>query len=190
MSTNPFFSAWAYGGDARSSLYGALPAPDSTTSDFQMLYFTSMNPNILSCTLTKADGQPQYYITTDSWIPGYTNFRTVGGQSVVLIEWNSRGAEVEIRGTLKKQYASDFLQLSRDRRFRIMTFGGEQYAWVARDNTICMYKVNSSSADCLARLCKEQGIIRLEMSPIAIRNGLLSPTVLAAVLLQGGRRID
>lgn len=155
MSTNPFFSTWAYGGDARSSLYGALPAPDSTTSDFQMLYFTSMNPNILSCTLTKADGQPQYYITTDSWIPGYTNFRTVGGQSVVLIEWNSRGAEVEIRGTLKKQYASDFLQLSRDRRyalhrwytifrltrlprFRIMTFGGEQYAWVARDNTICV----------------------------------------------------
>lgn len=71
-------------------------------------------------------------------------------------------------------------------------------AYVKVDLKVCyeprillqMYKVNSSSADCLARLCKEQGIIRLEMSPIAIRNGLLSPTALAAVLLQGGRRID
>ncbi|KAJ4473151.1 hypothetical protein J3R30DRAFT_3296931 [Lentinula aciculospora] len=189
MSTNPFFSAWAYGAGS-SSVFGALPASEFTTADFQMYYFTTMNPSILSCTLTKSNGQPQYYITTDSWLPGYTQFKSVEGQSMVLIEWNSRAAEVEIRGALRKQYASDFLQLSRDRRFRIMTFGGEQYAWVARDTTICMYKVNSSSANFLARLCKEQGIIRLEVSPIAIQTGLLPAIVLAVVLLQAGRRID
>lgn len=94
-------------------------------------------------------------------------------------------------------------------RFRIMSIGGQDYAWVPRDNTICvrnvsilliqvltpeflpqMYKVNSSNAACLAKLSKEHGSIKLDVSPTAIQNGLLQPSVLAVVLLQSGQRID
>lgn len=53
-----------------------------------------------------------------------------------------------------------------------------------------MYKVDSSSATCLAKLSEEHGSIKLDISPAAIQNGLLQPSVLAVVLLQSGQHID
>ncbi|KAJ4000700.1 hypothetical protein F5050DRAFT_1708796 [Lentinula boryana] len=192
MSTNPFISAWSIGGshNASSSVFGALPAPDTSTSDFLTFFFVSMYPGILNSTLTKSDGQVEYMITTHAIIPGYTLFKTLEGGSAVLIEWNYRGALVEIGGSVKKQPASMFLQLSGDRTFRIMNYFGEQYAWMGRGNTICMYRANSSPNKCLAKLYREDGVLRLEVSPSVISSGLMAPTALAAVLLQGGRPID
>ncbi|KAJ3792312.1 hypothetical protein GGU11DRAFT_693674 [Lentinula aff. detonsa] len=192
MSTNPFISAWSTGGsyNASSSVFGALPAPDTSTSDFLTFFFVSMYPGILNSTLTKSDGHVEYMITTQPIIPGYTLFKTLKGESVVLIEWNNRGALVEIGGSVRKQHASMFLQLSGDRTFRIMNYLGEQYAWMGRGNTICMYRANSSPNKCLAKLHREDGVLRLEVSPSVISSGLMAPTALAAVSLQGGRPID
>ncbi|KAF9077316.1 hypothetical protein BDP27DRAFT_1254318 [Rhodocollybia butyracea] len=190
--SNPF-SAWVYNNDAHtrpSPTLGALPSSGSTSTDFMTFYFTSLNTTILNCTLTAPNGQPYLYVTTDPSVPGYSVFKTADGRSVALVEWNQRSAQVEIRGILHKQQASQYMRLSPDRRFRIMTLAGQEYAWVPRDNTICMYKVNSSNAACLAKLSREQGNFRLDVSPSVMQNGLLTPAVLGAVLLQSGRRID
>ncbi|KAE9396702.1 hypothetical protein BT96DRAFT_921966 [Gymnopus androsaceus JB14] len=191
--SNPFAS-WAStrgSGDSAPSVFGALPAAfQTTTSDFMTFYFTSLNTTILNCTLTGPNGQPHFYIATDSSLPGYTVFRTPDGRNVALVEWNPHGAQVEIRGALQKQLASQFIRLSPDRRFRIMSFGGQDYAWVPRDNTICMYRVSSSHAACLAKLSKEHGTMKLEVSPTAVQNGLLLPSALTVMLLQSGQRID
>ncbi|KAJ3711460.1 hypothetical protein DFJ43DRAFT_1008866, partial [Lentinula guzmanii] len=98
------------------SVFGALPAPDTSTSNFLTFFFVSMYPDILNSTLTKSDGHVKYMITTHATIPGYTLFKTLEDGSVVLIEWNYRGALVEIGGSVNKQHASMFLQLSGDRR--------------------------------------------------------------------------
>ncbi|KAJ3825953.1 hypothetical protein F5880DRAFT_1477285 [Lentinula raphanica] len=195
--TNPFVNEWIIAANqspyrASPSMFGVLPATDSTTAGFQHFSFTGMNPNILNSTLSKGDGQPQYFITTHTTTPGYTILTNVQGRNEVLIEWSHGCAMVEIAGALQKQYASMFLQLSPDRRFRIMNFAGDRYAWMARDKNICVREAQSKERGegCLAQICKEEGIIRIEISPIAISRGLLAPVALSTILLQSGRVID
>ncbi|KAF5386483.1 hypothetical protein D9757_005897 [Collybiopsis confluens] len=117
MTLHPF-STWANGGETGVSLYGALPANPSMSpsADFQPFFFTSLNPTILDSTLIGPNGQPQLYIITDSSLPGYTIFKTVNERNVALVEWSQRHAQVEVRGVVPKQPASQFLRLSRDRR--------------------------------------------------------------------------
>ncbi|KAJ3777775.1 hypothetical protein FB446DRAFT_768885 [Lentinula raphanica] len=178
--TNPFVNEWIIAANqspyrASPSMFGVLPATDSTTAGFQHFSFTGMNPNILNSTLSKGDGQPQYFITTHTTTPGYTILTNVQGRNEVLIEWSHGCAMVEIAGALQKH-------------FRIMNFAGDRYAWMARDKNICMY--HRGGEGCLAQICKEEGIIRIEISPIAISRGLLAPVVLSTILLQSGRVID
>lgn len=117
--TNPFAS-WANSrgsGDVAPSLFGALPLAFQGTDSFTTFYFTSLNTTILNCTLTGPNGQPHLYIVTDSSLPGYTVFKTADGRNVALVEWSQRRAQVEIRGALQKQPASQFIRLSPDRRY-------------------------------------------------------------------------
>ncbi len=100
------------------SIYGALPWNDSSSSNAPRLHtfsFTALNPSITNCVVLGPNNDPQFYVITDSNLPGYTVLKAANGQKFGLIEWKSGGSQVEIRGAVPKQAASTFLTLSPDR---------------------------------------------------------------------------
>lgn len=161
---NPF-GAWAdNAGGSSPSVFGALPYPsDPAYANMTSFFFTSLNPNILNCTVVGAQNRPQYTITTDGQMAGYTTIKNSSGQTVSLIEWQSRPM-IEIRGVLPKQNIRSWLALNSDKRFvfvsvnvlqsqwlttatfslffftfcssRTMTVRGMQYTWAPRDKAI------------------------------------------------------
>ncbi|THV04750.1 hypothetical protein K435DRAFT_648774 [Dendrothele bispora CBS 962.96] len=192
MHNNPFYS-WDSSDNSNASVYGALPSanPEKSTSNSNSLAlnFTSMNPNILNCTVVGPNNQPYYYVVTDSSLPGYTVFKSNDNKSVALVEWK-RQCQIEIRDIVCKQPASSFLSLSPDRQYRVMTVAGQQYMWAPRNDVICLYTGGSSSPTLLAQLSKKKGTMKLELAPSAVQAGLLLPSLAAVVLLQSGQRID
>ncbi|KAK7462779.1 hypothetical protein VKT23_007363 [Stygiomarasmius scandens] len=188
-NNNPFYT-WGSTDNSSVSVYGALPSTNPGKSSKTLaLYFSSMNPNILNCTIVGPNNEPYYYVVTDSSLPGYTVFKGNDNKSVALVEWK-RQCHVEIRDIVHKQPASTFLSLSPDRQSRIMTVAGQNYMWVPQKELICLYTASSSNPTLLAQLSKRQGTVKLELAPNAVQAGLVLPALTAVVLLQSGQRID
>ncbi|KIK64534.1 hypothetical protein GYMLUDRAFT_220969 [Collybiopsis luxurians FD-317 M1] len=175
------------------SIYGALPFAYPTDSPPLMSFaFTNFNPSIASCIVLGPNGSPQFRVLTDPLMPGYTMVKTTDGKSCALIEWGPP-AKVEIRGTISKQPASNFLRPSLDGRYRIMVIGSREFMWFPDHGhgTISLYTVSSSeNPEFLGRISRSGRAIRLDMTQNAVRAGLLQACITATVLLQNGQNID
>ncbi|KAK0460924.1 uncharacterized protein EV420DRAFT_1529193 [Desarmillaria tabescens] len=147
------------------SIYGALPWNNSSSSNapsMHTFYFTALNPSIINCIVVGLNNDPQFYVTTDSKMPGYTVLKAVNGRSFGLIEWKTDGSQVEIRGVVPKQAAKDFLGLSSDHRYRTMHVGGGDYIWMPDQNGIRMYLAGDMSSKTLAKVTREPSGFKLE----------------------------
>ncbi|KAL0572823.1 hypothetical protein V5O48_009151 [Marasmius crinis-equi] len=189
MSVNPF-SGWNSG--MGGSIYGALPTAGPASSNLITFVFTSFNPNILNCTITGSNGQPHFYVATDASMPSFTILKRTDGRPFGVIEWRSHPV-IEIKDAVKKQFASQFLQLSQDQRTRTMKIDHQEYVWVPQSNqvdAIWLYRANATRSPPLARVVKSGRNIQLELSPEAVQAGLLQPSLLAVALLHSGRQIE
>lgn len=56
-------------------------------------------------------------ISTDDRLAGYTAFRDADGKSIALIEWSGSQPRVEVRSSVAKVLAGEWLQVMMDPRF-------------------------------------------------------------------------
>ena len=116
------------GGDATNppSIYGALPmttgSPSAgSKSGATHFQFTNPNPTILNSIVVgpHRDGTIHQLvnISTDDRLAGYTAFRDADGKSIALIEWSGSQPRVEVRGSVAKVLAGEWLQVMMDPRF-------------------------------------------------------------------------
>ena len=106
------------------SVYGVLPMPTSTTATGSSkngathFQFTNPNPTILNSIVVgpHRDGTVHQLvrISTDERLAGYTTFTDVEGRSIALIEWTSGLPRVEVRSSVMKCSAGDWLKLNVD----------------------------------------------------------------------------
>ncbi|KAG7449685.1 uncharacterized protein BT62DRAFT_1073117 [Guyanagaster necrorhizus] len=173
------------------SIYGALPWDGSSSNapSLYAFYFTTLNPSIIDCTVIGPNNEPQFYVTTNSTMPGYTVLKAADGRSLGLIEWKNSSSQVEIRGAVPKQATNDFLRLSHDHRYRIMRVGGRDYILTSDEDGIRMYLGGDMSSKMLAKVTRNPSSFKLEISSDAVQAGLLHSAVVAIVLLESGLRI-
>ncbi|EEB98779.1 hypothetical protein MPER_01658 [Moniliophthora perniciosa FA553] len=186
---NPF-SVWNSKDGIPPSVYGALPAADSSTLP-SLSYSFAPNPSLLNCTVVGPNNSPHFYVVTDPNMPNYTVFKAYDGKSIALVEW-SQTPQVEIRGTVAKQPVATFLKLSSDQRFRIMQIAGQEYLWLPSQSTIALYPagVAANSNTRLAQISRSQSGVVLDINRHAAQAGLLPACIVATVLLQCGRNLN
>ncbi|KAF7318820.1 hypothetical protein HMN09_00217300 [Mycena chlorophos] len=190
---NPY-STWGSTSSSGSSIYGALPYPNSPPPsnplpNLATFHITAFDPTILNSQVVgTSNGQVYYTISTDAQMAGYTVVKRVDGQGVALVEWQ-RHARVEVRGAVQKQDTKDWLKISRDQSYRMMTVRGTQYKWVPENQYINLYS-RSSTPQFYGRISRGEGSVVLEVTGDAMQNGLLDAIVTAAVILQCGSNID
>ncbi|KAF9066011.1 hypothetical protein BDP27DRAFT_1228131 [Rhodocollybia butyracea] len=176
------------------SIYGALPFPLPVEDRPSMVFtFTGFDPTVTNCTILGPNGSPQFRIVTDSSMPGYTLLKTLDGRRSALIEWrNQAKCKVEIRGMVSKQYVSEFLRVSPDKRYRIMLVRSQEFMWLPEGDNISLYTVGSSqnNSEFLGRISRNVGAVTLELTQSAVRGGLLQASIIATVLIQSGLNID
>lgn len=131
MSThsNPFVQGGWYGQSpyslgpdttgTPSSAYGALPmvggqAPPQ--DGWAVFNFTDPKPNVLNSIVVGPELSAMYKISTNQSLEGYTQFRDVENKAAALIEWINE-PKVEIRGSVAKVNASEWLPAYMDQRF-------------------------------------------------------------------------
>ncbi|KLO06771.1 hypothetical protein SCHPADRAFT_678865 [Schizopora paradoxa] len=206
MSThsNPFVqggwygqSQFSLGPDGTSnpqSAYGALPLGIPNNGVGHTLYqFTQPNPTILnSIVVSAADQRPRWKLTTDHSLAGYTTFKDADGKGVALIEWNPL-PKVEIRGSLAKMPASEWLRVAMDSRFgrsvRQMDIRGARFVWCPNGDFIHLFTQTPESSPCVT-VAKRRSVVDISFTPQAISWGLVEPCIVAVALLLSGRRLE
>lgn len=78
--------------------------------------FTNPNPNILNSIVVGPGQRPVIKVTTDQSLAGYTTFKDTENRSVALVEWQTR-PKVEVRGSVSKTNAADWLRVAMDQNF-------------------------------------------------------------------------
>ena len=129
MSThsNPFIQGGWYGqspftvgpdgAGTPPSAFGALPGGSEPSPENATVFmFINPNPNILNSIVVDSSNRPIYKVTTNSSLEGYTQFKDVENKAVALIEWIAQ-PKVEIRGSLPKVVASEWIPVTADQRF-------------------------------------------------------------------------
>ncbi|KAF9038265.1 hypothetical protein BDZ89DRAFT_945854 [Hymenopellis radicata] len=177
------------GSEAPPSIYGALPYSTSRRMLPLLAFtFTSLNPSVLNCVVLGPNNHPQFQITTNTSMPGYTILRGKEGKNIGLIEWRPDGSQVEVLHVVRKQPAGSFLRLSGDHKYRIMQVQNTDYLWIIEGSAISMYLAGEvKSPTLLARLKRQQNGFKLEVANDVVQGGLLHPVLIAAVLLQSGQ---
>ena len=105
------------GSSMEQSMYGVLPYGMPSASTGCIIYqFINPNPTILNSIIIGPEKQPLLKLTTDQSLSGYTTFKDVQNKGIALIEWNPL-PKVEIRGSLRKVAASEWLSVSMNARF-------------------------------------------------------------------------
>ncbi|KAK7039705.1 hypothetical protein R3P38DRAFT_3181495 [Favolaschia claudopus] len=202
------------------SLYGALPyvysnplpIPDRVTNtntsvtpapqpgNLTTFCLTSPSPyahttsvlNVLNCSVLDArNSHVHYTISTDNSLAGYTVFKSALEKiSVGLIEWGKGKTSVEVRGAVPKQETKAWLRVSRDQTYRTMTVRGFQYVWSPDNQYINLSSAASPTPTFLGRISRGDETVVIELTPDAVQLGLQDASIVAAVLLLCGQRID
>ncbi|KAF7313051.1 hypothetical protein MKEN_00990100 [Mycena kentingensis (nom. inval.)] len=192
------------------SIYGALPYPSSNPRQpFMSFRFTALEESIAAGGLLNAsvsgpgsDGphsKTYFRVRTDAPAVGYTVVAQAGTNTpVAVVQWSGTGVTqqtgplVELRGILSKRAVGSWLVLSTDRSYRTMSAHGRSYVWIPEDGSICLYTAGLRQPKLFARISREESdtALRLEIIAEAIQLGLLEISIVAAILLQSGRRID
>ncbi|KAK0203600.1 hypothetical protein DFS33DRAFT_813659 [Desarmillaria ectypa] len=205
MSFNNIYGGW--GQAPAPSLFGALPYPTPPVpANYVTFYLTSFNPSMLNCTVIGPQQCPYFNFVTDSNMPTYTVLKDAKDRSIALVEWQSHPL-VELRGVVSKQKVRDWLQLSQDKTSRTMDVRGTRYLWIPREQyinvvssaingNVCTDVMSAqlyssgSSPRLLARICRGNGTITLDIAVEAMQMGLLDAAIIATMLLQCGQNID
>ncbi|KAK1219767.1 hypothetical protein PQX77_017507 [Marasmius sp. AFHP31] len=176
------------------SIYGALPSSgggSSSSDDYLLSFHFACNPTITNAVVTGPNNRTYFRIIDNNPSAGFTLFQNGEGKSVAIIEWRrSPGTIVEIRNIVEKQPVAAWLSLSPDKTYRIMKARNMTLAWVPRNDFVGLFSTGTSAVECYAKIIRGEGYVTLQMTSRAAQLGLLEPCVVAAVLLQSGRKID
>ncbi|KAJ7302537.1 hypothetical protein DFH08DRAFT_794424 [Mycena albidolilacea] len=217
---NPFVQGWSaahigphlqasptWGTQPQPSLHGALPYPHhrptripiTPPADSFATYTVvpSGSPrahSILNSAVLGPDNRTHFHISSDD--AATVVEEASGRRRVAVITWAGAHPTLALDGLGWPLRTSQWLYLSSDRACRTMIAGGEQFSW--RPNGGFLFPLaNSEASQPLARislsLSRSQGagnLITLQLTPQALQKRLLKATVVSAVLLMSGRRID
>ncbi|KAJ7099183.1 hypothetical protein C8R44DRAFT_642413 [Mycena epipterygia] len=154
------------------SLFGALPCP-APAPILLSFAFTSFNPSILNSTAVS------YVRPGHDRLPtvGFTVFFDLASQPVAVIECLEHPV-VEIRDILGKRLASQWLALSQNRSHRKMEAQGKMFVWAPGDY-IFLYATGVGQPEVYAQISQDDDEVTLQLTPEAIRSGLLEVCVVA-----------
>ncbi|KAJ7055221.1 hypothetical protein C8F01DRAFT_994560 [Mycena amicta] len=186
------------------SIFGALPYPTQNvrpafmTFRFTPLEATIADGGLLNASVTGPPNAKTYFrVRTDAPAEGYTVVAHAGSNApVAVVQWSGAGITagpvVEVRGIVSKRLTSAWLALSPDKSYRAMSARGKSFVWVPEGAHICLYAAGLRQPQMFARISSDSdgGALILEISSEAIQIGILEVCVVAAILLQSGRRID
>ncbi|KAF7311899.1 hypothetical protein MIND_00201100 [Mycena indigotica] len=186
------------------SIYGALPYPTQNPRPaFMTFRFTPLEASIsdgglLNASVTGPPNAKTYFrIRTDAPAVGFTVVAQAGSNApVAVIQWS--GADmmatpmVEVKGIVSKRSTSEWLALSSEKSYRTMVARDKPFVWLPEGTHISLYTSGLRQPRMFGRISSEveTGALLLEISAEAIQIGLLEVCVVAAILLQSGRRID
>ncbi|KAJ2926343.1 hypothetical protein H1R20_g10758, partial [Candolleomyces eurysporus] len=177
----------------------AAPLPTVLGSQPTVLTYDYVNPNpdvlnVLNCMITDRNAVPQMEVTTyptsgETSRTVFSRRGTVG--EFASIDW-ANYACVEINGYVSRQPINQWLRLSADGRYRIMTVEGKEYMWYHCDGCFYLDLHNfapSRSNPSLARVfpIPSSNAIRLELSTEAVQ---LQHAIVAAAILYSGRNFN
>ncbi|KAJ7839861.1 hypothetical protein B0H14DRAFT_2360972, partial [Mycena olivaceomarginata] len=150
--------------------------------------------SILSSAVLGPDNRPHFRISSDD---AATVVKEASGRRrVAVITWAGAHPTLALDDLGWPLRTSQWLYLSSDRACRTMIAGGEQFSWRPNGGFVELFPLaNSEASQPLARislsLSQEAGsLITLQLTPRALQKRLLKATVVSAVLLMSGRRID
>ncbi|KAJ7500031.1 hypothetical protein FB451DRAFT_1335034 [Mycena latifolia] len=176
---------------ATPSVYGALPyaTPPATTPQFIVFTFSPLDGTILNSLVIGPRSQTYFRVTTDSTSTGFSVIQNPKLESVTLVEWRTHPI-VEIRDIVSKCSTSQWLALSPDRTYRVMSARGRNFRWTPSVDYIELHSAGVPNPQLFGRLSQGQSGAILELTGEAVQVGLLEVCVASAVLLMSGRNID
>ncbi|KAJ6620720.1 hypothetical protein B0H10DRAFT_1046219 [Mycena sp. CBHHK59/15] len=200
---NPFSQGWAHSSQLNAnhapqgavpSVYGALPYTPRPLGAPTFLKFTFASPDgtVLNGRVVgpgASQSQATYFaIATDSTTSGVSVVQNPQRATVARIEWRTQ-AVVEIHDAVSRQRAAQWLVLSADKTYRIMSVRGHSFTWMPQDDYIGLY-TRTPRPQLLGRVSQGQDGAVLEVAAEVVQMGLLEALVVAALLLMCGRNID
>ncbi|KAJ7457663.1 hypothetical protein B0H11DRAFT_1925092 [Mycena galericulata] len=176
------------------SVFGVLPyptppAPTPTVPSLTTFTFSSPSGSILNSVVTGPQSQRFFRVTTDSTTAGFSVVQNTRRESIAMIEWRKHPV-VEIIGTLSKRNSAQWLTLSPDKAYRLMTVQGRNFRWMPDDRYICLYSATTANPQFFGRISQNQEGTTIEVTTEALQLGLLEVFVVSTLLLMCGRNID
>ncbi|KAJ6573218.1 hypothetical protein DFH09DRAFT_916159, partial [Mycena vulgaris] len=174
-----------------SSVYGALPysTPPPAPPRFITLTFSPLDGTILNSLVIGPQSRTYFRVTTDSISSGYSVVQNPQLESITLVEWRSHPI-LEIRDVVSKRKTSQWLALSPDKSYRVMSARGRTFRWTPNGDYIELHSAGVRNPQLFARLSQGQSGQVLELTTEAVQDGLLEACVTAALLLMSGRNLD
>ncbi|KAJ7683274.1 hypothetical protein B0H14DRAFT_922267 [Mycena olivaceomarginata] len=198
-----------WGTQPQPSLHGALPYPshlptritiippaDSLVTYTVVSSGSPRSDSILNSAVLGPDNRTHFHISSDD--AATVVEEASGRRRVAVITWAGAHPTLALDDLGWPLRTSQWLYLSSDRACRTMIAGGEQFSWRPNGGFVELFPLaNSEASQPLARislsLSPSQGagsLITLQLTPRALQKRLLKATVVSAVLLMSGRRID
>ncbi|KAJ7668025.1 hypothetical protein B0H17DRAFT_950228 [Mycena rosella] len=173
------------------SVYGALPysTPPTTTPQFITFTFSPLDGTILNSIVIGPHSRTYFRITTDSTSSGFSVVQNPKLESVTLVEWRNHPI-VEVRDIVSKRSTSQWLALSSDKTYRVMSARGRNFRWTPSASYIELHSTGVPNPQLFGRLSQGQSGAILELTTEAVQVGLLEVGVASALLLMSGRNID
>ncbi|KAJ6614596.1 hypothetical protein B0H10DRAFT_1803113 [Mycena sp. CBHHK59/15] len=172
-----------------SPLYGVLPYVTSPTLTFLTFNFSSLDGTILDSEIVGPHSRTYFRVSTDSTTSGFSVIQNAKQESVALIEWKTHPV-IEIRGIVSKRTSAQWLPLSPDKTYRMMSARGRNFRWTPSNGCINLYNTSFHNPELFGRISQGQNGIVLEITTEAIQIGLLEVFVVSALLMMSGRSID
>ncbi|KAJ6514118.1 hypothetical protein DFH09DRAFT_941203 [Mycena vulgaris] len=173
------------------SVYGALPysTPPPAAPRFITFTLSPLDGTILNSLVIGPQSRTYFRVTTDSTSSGYSVVRNSQLESVTLVEWRSHPI-IEVRDAVSKRRTSQWLALSPDKDYRVMSARGRNFRWTPNGDYIELNSAGVTGPQLFARLSQGQSGPVLELTAEAVQDGLLEACVTAALLLMSGLNID
>ncbi|KAJ7108733.1 hypothetical protein C8R44DRAFT_834116 [Mycena epipterygia] len=173
------------------SVYGALPysTPPIAIPNFLRFTFSPLDGTILNALVMGPQSRTYFRISTDSTSSGFSVVQNSKLESVALVEWRSHPI-VEIQNIVSKRSSSQWLELSPDRTYRVMSARGRNFRWTPNEGHIELWSTGVPNPQLFGRISQGQSGVILELTSEAVQIGLLEVGVVSALLIMSGRNID
>jgi hypothetical protein len=102
-------------------MLNALPYTSKSSLSGPVIFrFVAFSPTLLNSAFVDPDDLPLFRVCTDASSSGVSTLQTAQGANIAFIEWGKH-PQVGIRGLLPKQATAQWLALSPDRTYVILT---------------------------------------------------------------------